>query len=45
MFGVSFEVHTIYARLKHQNGIESIATLDGSDAAWISDRVASKKGS
>jgi hypothetical protein len=45
MFGVSFEVHTIYARLKHQNGIESIATLDGSDVAWISDRVTSKKGS
>jgi hypothetical protein len=45
MFGFSFEIHTIYARLKHQNGIESIATLDGSDAAWITDRVASKRDS
>jgi hypothetical protein len=35
VFIISFEIQAVYARLKHRRGTENIATVDGSEIAWL----------
>jgi hypothetical protein len=32
---ISFEIHAVYARLKHRRGLKNIATVNGREVAWI----------